>query len=708
MPPVQRTFTIIPQGRSLASNGAGDSAPIRPMTSKQVRKAYKAANKAPPMSKAERIKQEKAEQERIRKEFEKEKTAARAKAARDRKRDKENAEKEEKKKKRQPLVTVRPSQDTISWFVRGNGSGKKRDCAGRGIEEEKAPEAAPPPSPIAEESEEEQMPEMPPIKDPTQEEPLGLEKVPDNEKNSDPPPECLTTQLDIVDFQMMDNFDVGSGAPSEKQITGDSVAVAAIIKNPEPRPPNGSVEMLDDLDVGIRGDANKPPDGETITITIKENLEPNPQIPRLEQKSLPELDLISEEDDFELEMLALEAMTQKQLSRKSNPKLNQRSSQKSSQRSSQKHKKCNLTPNNRPNPTRRSTSFERDLGLDVKGLLDTSVTKHRSNRPPDRKFLIPPPPPPPRRRSPSPRSPIAQRPQLPPLSTQAIFSNLDDFFPTSSQLALELEEDTEFLTPKPKPSALKPTPASKSRSPYRSPEILSPETPSESPTPKKRFFTSSGNNEMLALALHRSRRDAALEELGRKEDMRLEVGMIAQMEKEAEKKKQSAIKVERPKPKIMNTMNQPRPLLHLAEKKLAAIREANKKASPKDAKRMTQWNPNKMRPIEVPKDIASKQPKAIPPIESKVTPMKASRHIPPQGLKKQTPIQQQSKTIPPLDKQPGPPTKPLGTPMLTDANKENIAPPPAADINAPGSNYLSASQETEYGGIGLTKRRWNL
>ncbi|POR38563.1 Uncharacterized protein TPAR_01220 [Tolypocladium paradoxum] len=128
--PVQRTFTLIQP----VSGPAGDDPP-RPMTSKQVRKAYKAANREPKLSRAERIKQEKAEQARIRKEFEREKAATRARVAREKKRDKELAEQEHKKKNGLPLVSVRPSQDTIAKFVRGNGTGRKRDAAGQHVVE---------------------------------------------------------------------------------------------------------------------------------------------------------------------------------------------------------------------------------------------------------------------------------------------------------------------------------------------------------------------------------------------------------------------------------------------------------------------------------------------------------------------------------------------------------------------------------------------
>ncbi|OAA35591.1 hypothetical protein BBO_08620 [Beauveria brongniartii RCEF 3172] len=123
----QNTFTVIPQVQHF---NADNAAPARPMTSKQVRNAYRAASKTPTMTRAERLKWEREEQDRISREFEKEKAAAKARAARERKKEKEMQRREEKRRNGLPLVNVRPSQDTIARFVRGNGSKKKRDAEG--------------------------------------------------------------------------------------------------------------------------------------------------------------------------------------------------------------------------------------------------------------------------------------------------------------------------------------------------------------------------------------------------------------------------------------------------------------------------------------------------------------------------------------------------------------------------------------------------
>ncbi|KAI0006362.1 hypothetical protein F4779DRAFT_23809 [Xylariaceae sp. FL0662B] len=117
MPPVQNTFSIIPNPPSAAP----DARPSRPpMTTKQAKKAYNKATKGPKLSRAERRRQELFEQDRIRRELEKERNQARARAARDKRREKEENERAEKKKKGLPLVQVRPSQDTIARFVRSN------------------------------------------------------------------------------------------------------------------------------------------------------------------------------------------------------------------------------------------------------------------------------------------------------------------------------------------------------------------------------------------------------------------------------------------------------------------------------------------------------------------------------------------------------------------------------------------------------------
>ncbi|GJC96234.1 hypothetical protein ColKHC_05060 [Colletotrichum higginsianum] len=134
MAPQQNTFAVIP-----AAPGRVGGAPSKPpMTSKQAQKLYKQANKEPRRSKAEQRKWEKERQEEIRKELEKERAAVKARAARERKKAKEEEARENRRRAGQPIFDCRPSQDTIARFVRGNGTGLKRD-SGAGIEESRHP-----------------------------------------------------------------------------------------------------------------------------------------------------------------------------------------------------------------------------------------------------------------------------------------------------------------------------------------------------------------------------------------------------------------------------------------------------------------------------------------------------------------------------------------------------------------------------------------
>ncbi|KAK4039467.1 hypothetical protein C8A01DRAFT_16530 [Parachaetomium inaequale] len=135
----QHTFTLVPnpvggmQGLMSrnASNALQSDKP--PMTSKQAQKLYRESTRGPRLSRAEQRRLEREEQDRIRRELDKEKAANRARALREKKKDKERLAIEEKRRKGLPLVSARPSQDTIARFVRGNGMGKKRDAVGEKV-----------------------------------------------------------------------------------------------------------------------------------------------------------------------------------------------------------------------------------------------------------------------------------------------------------------------------------------------------------------------------------------------------------------------------------------------------------------------------------------------------------------------------------------------------------------------------------------------
>ncbi|KAG9234715.1 hypothetical protein BJ875DRAFT_295653 [Amylocarpus encephaloides] len=118
MPPIQRTFSLIP---TKVSNVVAKP----PMTSKAAKKAYLKANRAPRVSRAEERRLNNEELERQKKEYEKERNAAKAKAAREKRAAKLAEDKEARRKMGlpEPSRFVRASQPTIATFVK---AGTKR------------------------------------------------------------------------------------------------------------------------------------------------------------------------------------------------------------------------------------------------------------------------------------------------------------------------------------------------------------------------------------------------------------------------------------------------------------------------------------------------------------------------------------------------------------------------------------------------------
>ncbi|WKT44359.1 hypothetical protein QSH57_009212 [Fusarium oxysporum f. sp. vasinfectum] len=363
----QRTFTVIPKFPGRADSP--DKPPLRPMTSKQVRNAYKAANKGPKLTREESRRQERAEQERIRKEFEREKAAAKAKVARDKKKEKELAEKEAKRKKGLPLVNVRPSQETISWFVRGNGTSKKRDAQGNDIQDDNATS---------------------------------------NESNTDTN-EAITSeeqpQQPATKAQKLDDIQ-----EDDEEIS--DAAMEAIVEDlpkplresPKPQSPKGGKETIAE------------PTEQTAALVASETALEKPPMPEIELEGLEdELDADFEED------LALGILEDIEAAM-GNPKSNMNHGV---------QKICNQIPEEALATTKQplevtrndiSNRYAEDLGL---------------KRPaPPVSFAKPPLP----QRNLESRSPSPPH-QEPPMSTQAILFNLDDFFPSSSQQVRELEEE---------------------------------------------------------------------------------------------------------------------------------------------------------------------------------------------------------------------------------------------------------------------------
>ncbi|KAL7895923.1 hypothetical protein HDV63DRAFT_380516 [Trichoderma sp. SZMC 28014] len=616
---VQKTFTIIPPA------GPATRTPVdsRPMTSKQVRKAYQAATRVPRLSKAERIKQERAEQERIRKEFEKEKAAARAKFLREKKKAKEEAEKQEKKKKGLPLVTVRPSQDTIAKFFRGNGLGHKRSCEGEDVGATKAPELPaveelaeddgdddfPSPKRLCNEKEqggkldegverrgehaslvpEEPYAEPRVMAEEKQDELImeddddvfdgldipkhlfnageqdgeGGEKT-EREKNMSPMPEehyakpCFIAKEKGADFVMeedfLDGFEILSDEEMSRLSFNETVTHIGVDNRKEDAPqPHLKLDAmpvekqkghLHDKATNHQSIPIKPTkypelgDSQEFDLIFgdQDDLELETQKSHLHDKVTnhqssptksakhPELGdsqefelIFGDQDDLELEMLALDGITTFQ------QQPTKESIETPSPRSPQKLK-------------RKTTAHELDLGLVADSNLDKETHEAKSQKELDQTSLMPPPPIPlAPRPSVSPISPVAAEPQAPPLSTQQILFNMDDFFPSSSQQAAELEEEVTLTSP------MKSRLESQIRTPNPPRVIQKGSLPvgslSSSPETPKPFFTASGSNERMAVALLRSRRTAEQEEERRRQTMQLELAEIEQArKKEAERR----------------------------------------------------------------------------------------------------------------------------------------------------------------------------
>ncbi|KAG6006734.1 hypothetical protein E4U21_006719 [Claviceps maximensis] len=387
----QRTFTLIPPVATTRGDSLDRRVPaqhFRPMTSKQAQKAYKSSTKTPTVSRAEQLRRDRAEQERIRKEFEKEKATAKARLARERKKEKESAERELKKRKRMPLVSVRPSQDTIARFVRGNGSGKKRNCAGGAMENMSGSGA--------------------------RQEVSGRDSCDEKVKSE--------TRAAL-----------SSGVSGTREL-------ALIAEEADPAANADEEEEEEDIESGLE---------ELLDAISKDQCGVN------HQKS-------NDDDIFET--------------------------------------------GSPPGPTRRGHMEEEEEEEAVMippsklpSLLPNSRPPHVSQALPQEKSSKPAP-----LSIPAPPSPPSPRPPSPPMSTQAILGNLEDFFPSSSQQARELQDDT-FSEPHPSPCEnMTPKPSSyDSKAPTSTP----------APPPRRRFFTPSGTSELVSLAIQRSRRSAALHEI---------------------------------------------------------------------------------------------------------------------------------------------------------------------------------------------------
>ncbi|VUC32134.1 unnamed protein product [Clonostachys rosea] len=639
MPPVQGTFKLLPGlARSDVNNG-----PIRPMTSKQVKKAHKAATRQPKLSRAEQRRLELAEQERIRKEFEKERTAARARAARERKKQKELADKEAKRKNGLPLVAPRPSQETLSRFMWGNGSGLKRD--GRGatvapppmapvIEEPVVPEqpdedskkpdaeavvkkesalndegddgadvhvqeparahspdaASPVPNAVAAQSEElreelaeelhrlqEACEETAQPENPHVEEPNGLGSP---GLSAQVQPEALPEVHEGKEHSQTTESRIGEPA---RRYTPQQTAPRPSISIGHPEPPPsapkeeealksaasggsfilGSSDMIDDeslLELTESFERRPVSEGQKIT-------EPCPQIAAIPDPgiNIPDnlLDNLPDgiHDEISTDLAVLGAITQlfpdmdddydygmiedgvmepqgRPLEEVTPlPELHD------DQRRPEAISEDQISPlpqrSQRRGLERKVSSFfgselddELLLQLELPGEARVSQPCQPIDEPPQRES-------PPKHKPiigstghrSAPSSPLAPR-QRPPPSTQAILLNLDEYLPSSTQLALELDEDI-FEEDSPEsikqveqhPPIPRQDPSPGNRHAVQ-PTMPAPQSAGPPVRQQKRFFSSSGSNESLHLALHLSRRTAALEDIQRNEQRRREAGIL--------------------------------------------------------------------------------------------------------------------------------------------------------------------------------------
>ncbi|OAR00318.1 hypothetical protein LLEC1_01011 [Akanthomyces lecanii] len=518
----QNTFTVIPQAPRFDADNA---VPARPMTSKQVRKAYKAATKTPTMTRADRVKWEREEQERIKKEFEKEKAASKARAAREKKKEKENQQREEKRRNGLPLVNVRPSASAAA-------SGASAIALGSVMEAEEF---------------------------------IGEDTISEDILSNRPPPPSIDNKvgrpnLDSKTTEHNINAD-DAQAPihNEKKDKGSTLQGIDLV--PEDYGVNSSLEESIDeasfdaaLDTVAQAELPKISKAGSPADETKDRVEH----PRTEYISFtPSQDLLDEELNTDMLEELDELLSGDKTPAKSQPVRSPSSGEHATKNTSMK-KISRMEP--RP----------------ISGHEPTSPRQEEREFPSRRKVHV----------QSSPERPL----QTLPLGTQAILVNFDDFFPTSSQQLRELEDEQEpsqdnatpqlpshnieeRTSPGPNiqqqtetrqpavpragldmdtfelefgsfpstahfslfecsatpPQPLRHAPQMHTSTPSPRAEPAAPHPPQ--PQQPSRFFTSSGSRQQLSLALHRSRRSAALEQVQEKERQRQEAGLVMRQSK---------------------------------------------------------------------------------------------------------------------------------------------------------------------------------
>ncbi|KAL2202307.1 hypothetical protein CC79DRAFT_1401965 [Sarocladium strictum] len=526
---IQKTFTIVPTVSRDASPVPAFAAGGR-MTSKQVKEAYKTANKGPKMTRAERLQMERAEQQRIRKEMEKEKASAKARLLRDKKKEKEKAEMEVKRKAGKPLVKVRPSQDLIARFVKG--SGPKRDCSAGVVVKPPQTTATLSPKPEAEvgvevgvevdaaiEAAIEAEISVHEPESAKQQPETTIDATTDRAEPEQNTSAVATTAASGLHTTSLDSF-LGDDIPSDllKDFESSfSQQPQAPVEKAEHCPKIAEDEILaavldDDLDTDLSQDAINGP-------SIPEPCHAPEQLPRNEME---ELDALLD-DDLELDMIDDLGM------------LGECKAQRESPHRPDPPSGANMSEALIPSRAHAETETEHENGAGAQRAGSNFETTEEDTLTPSK---------PSAKQPAKPITPSPRHTQAPPTSTQAIMLNLDDFFPTSSQQARELDLETDdfdsffgSLTPRqamPPPPAPPPggTPKRASETHAKSPVVQPQErgsqgrdktplkrTPTPSPVPQ-RWFTASGSKELESLMMQRSRRTAALEEIQQKERRR--------------------------------------------------------------------------------------------------------------------------------------------------------------------------------------------
>ncbi|KAF9878077.1 hypothetical protein CkaCkLH20_04653 [Colletotrichum karsti] len=423
----QNTFSVISNG-----GGSRDGAPGKPpMTSKQAQNLYKQANKVPRRTKAEQRKWEKERQEELKKELERERAAVKAKQARERKKAKEEEARENRRRQGQPLVDCRPSQDTIARFVRGNGTNRKRDSSGESIPEEHTnalSEAEPLPLPLKKSKITPPQPVSPPDCQST------VTSMP-------PPPRPSQKPRPTTSMPMASHFKAPSapkaapGAPSMRAPpifkapvvaptqgrTNPPVIMPKPASKPKPKPfmmPRGILPaQIPARQKSIKQEKANPP------LVKDKSIEKGTEEKKAVDRPLkpPEME---HQPGVEKKLLAEKTPP---IEKHENPSEHYSSVIKRSARPTERQ-------NGEPRP---KPKFESSQMPPPPRPLPRVATPQISSP------KMPPPPLPTKTQMPPPQAPPDRQASfMPPPSTQAIIQDcFDDFFPTASQLAMELEDD---------------------------------------------------------------------------------------------------------------------------------------------------------------------------------------------------------------------------------------------------------------------------